>query len=72
MKTEKIAAALDAASALMRRRLKGERVLFVLLSVGGDGEFVIRSNTDPDQLETIAEGLKQIAERARPTDRSPH
>lgn len=63
--TAKIEAALEEASTVMRERLEGERVLFVLLSVTGDGAFVIRSNANPDQLETMADGLKQIAERAR-------
>ena len=71
--TAKIEAALTEASTLMRERLEGERVIYVLLSVTGDGAFVIRSNANPEQLETMAEGLKEIAERARSQgDGAPH
>jgi hypothetical protein len=63
--TAKIEAASTDASTMIRERMERERVLHVLLSVTGDGVFVIRSDANPEQLETMAAVLKQIAERAR-------
>jgi hypothetical protein len=65
MSTKDLEAVLTEVDATIRERMMGRRVLHVVLTIDEDGLAVIRSNAGPDQLETIAEGLKNIAEQAR-------
>jgi hypothetical protein len=66
MKTEMVEAGLSAAKTLVQEAAcRASTSLYVLLSVDGTGGLRHPEQRHPRPAGTIAEGLKQLAERAR-------